>query len=615
MAKGLFAFKQGRQYPEPFDMVTDKLRDVHSKYSSTTKKTKLYQPMLKALLNYCKALLNNEPGAVGMSNAKCLAEYKSASGGDYHVVVYNPDDGEFLASVMTKDRAVNEQYQLAESARDGAAMLLAMIPEFCKDDEFNDNLKLFVEQFKSGFSDLEGAADTACLLFDNVYRRVEAGAVKYEHPDEGKMRQINFAHLDSNTFHATDITAGEFAFFNQLNAATPAKSVEIIAHTDFAEQYHLNPKRNLNAFEAMLVPKLPAWYIIPPEVDSICRHAQLTSKSKKPMRNFLLRGPAGTGKTEGAKAVAAGLGLPYMLHTCSANSEIFDFIGSFQPDTGQAIHSGEQLQEELEVLNKMGGMTTQNVVELLKLPDLDDLTFDPERIYKELTGTKKTGASTQECMKAVMDRVSEKIQELTAFQLKNDSEGQRFQYADTNLIKALEFGYVLELQEPTVIAQQGVLVGLNSLLEQGGKITLPTGRVIERHPDAVVVITTNVDYEGCRGLNQSVIDRMSLIVDVDLPSIDVMVERVMSITGVKKKRQVKKMAQVVAQMAQYCQENAITDGSCGVRSLIDWVMSTMVTDNPYQSALCTVVPRAAGDARDRESLISTSLEPFFPPKN
>ena len=36
------------------------------------------------------------------------------------------------------------------------------------------------------------------------------------------------------------------------------------------------------------------------------------------MRNFLLRGPAGTGKTEAAKAIAAGLGtsLPVLYLLC-----------------------------------------------------------------------------------------------------------------------------------------------------------------------------------------------------------------------------------------------------------------------------------------------------------
>ena len=65
--------------------------------------------------------------------------------------------------------------------------------------------------------------------------------------------------------------------------------------------------RKLSALELSLVPKLPDWYIIPPEVVDICKHAQATTGRPMQMRNFLLRGPAGTGKTMGAKAIAAVL--------------------------------------------------------------------------------------------------------------------------------------------------------------------------------------------------------------------------------------------------------------------------------------------------------------------
>ena len=66
------------------------------------------------------------------------------------------------------------------------------------------------------------------------------------------------------------------------------------------------------------------------------------------MRNFLLRGPAGTGKTMGAKAIAAGLGLPYMKYTCSANTEIFDFVGMIFPDSEDASTGNAQLDAERE---------------------------------------------------------------------------------------------------------------------------------------------------------------------------------------------------------------------------------------------------------------------------
>lgn len=82
--------------------------------------------------------------------------------------------------------------------------------------------------------------------------------------------------------------------------------------------------------EEATIPILPSWYIIPPEIKQICEHAQKTTGSHA-MRNFLLRGPAGTGKSEGAKAIAAAMHLPYRFLTCSAGTEIFDLIGQIMP--------------------------------------------------------------------------------------------------------------------------------------------------------------------------------------------------------------------------------------------------------------------------------------------
>ena len=160
----------------------------------------------------------------------------------------------------------------------------------------------------------------------------------------------------------------------------------------------------------------------------------------------------------------------------------------------------------------------------------------------------------------------------------------------------------------------GVLVGLNSLLEQGGSITLPTGEVIHRHPDAVVVVTTNVSYEGCRGVNQSVLDRMNLTQDIELPAPEIMAQRAMSITGCEDDVLVGRMVQVVTDMADYCRKNGISDGNCGMRSLIDWIMSTEITGDPYSSALYTIVSKATSDEEDRDALKATVLEPIFAPK-
>jgi hypothetical protein len=332
------------------------------------------------------------------------------------------------------------------------------------------------------------------------------------------------------------------------------------------------------------------------------------------MRNFLLRGPAGTGKTMGAKAIAAGLHLPYMKYTCSANTEIFDFVGMIFPDSEGGSTGDADLDREKAELESMGGMTYKNVAKIMNLPGLADMDYDPAGVYQALTGLEKEDATAQECMAVVMERVTAKVQALSKRTEESQSGGQTYRYVDTDFIKALRYGYVIEIQEPSTIVQPGVLVGLNSLLEQSGSITLPTGEIIRRHPDAVVVVTTNISYEGCRGMNQSVLDRMSLVRDVELPSPEVMVQRAMAVTGATDEYQVGQMVQVVNDLAEYCRKNSISDGSYGMRSLIDWITSAEITGDVYQSALYTIISKATADEIDREALISIVLEPIFGPK-
>ena len=129
-----------------------------------------------------------------------------------------------------------------------------------------------------------------------------------------------------------------------------------------------------------------------------------------------------------------------------------------------------------------------------------------------------------------------------------------------------------------------------------------------------MVVTTNVSYEGCRGVNQSVVDRMSLVRDVELPTPEVMVQRAMSVTGATDEYQVSQMVQVVNDMADYCRKNSITDGVVGMRSLIDWIVSTEITGDVYQSALYTIISKATAEEEDREALITSILEPIFAPR-
>ena len=616
MSTKLFAFD--RRLPAPFDKGGKKKVKVSSTYGDGTEAT-LSSTVVKAVLAYCACKDGSKPGAVGICGGKGVAEYKSASGADaYHLAVYDPSNGTVLASKYDSGTEVMETYSMGKSGQDGAAVLLAMIPALAADQEFADNLDAFMAEYRDSFSDLPKATDLAAILCDNAYRRVKDKScpahLQVNIDNSGNVMRVSQTHLDSGNFTPDRVLAGEFTILAHTGATVVLEQKETVPHSDFVGKYILTPARGLTAHEEALVPTLAPWYVLPEEVVSICAHAQKSTEKSLPMRNFLLRGPAGTGKTEGAKAIAAGLHLPYVKYTCSANTEVYDFIGQVFPETDGPSTGDADLDRERQELKEMGGITYENVKKIMGLPDLDDMDYDPEGTYMLLTSHAKAGATSQDCMAEVMDQVTAKLQKLCTVKPETVNAGQTYTYTETDFIRVLKYGYVCEIQEPTTIMQPGVLVGLNSLLEQNGTITLPTGEVIRRHPDAVVVVTTNVSYEGCRGMNQSVLDRMNLTQDIELPTPEIMAQRAMSVTGCEDDVLVSRMVQVVNDMADFCRKNGISDGSCGMRSLIDWIMSAEITGDPYTSALCTIISKATADEEDRNAIITSVLEPIFAPK-
>ena len=612
-------FNYSRSLPVPFDTMTNKKVKVASMYGAKTEST-LCGSVIKAVHAMCRCMNGTGEGAVGQIDTnKSVAEYKSSVGPDaYHLVVFDAASGSALASVYDKNTELIEQYVAHPSQRDGAAIFFALMPFLVSDAEFDETFQEYYDQFIAGYPDMAKATESMAILCDNAYRRIKDDTcpahINITVDKSGNLMRVSQGQLDSGSFVPTSVTAGEFTIFAKTGPAVIKKAGVVVEHTDFVGKYPLTPGRTLSALELSLIPKLPEWYIIPPEVVDICKHAQKTTGRPMQMRNFLLRGPAGTGKTMGAKAIAAGLGLPYMKYTCSANTEIFDFTGMIFPETDAVSTGSPELDREREILKSMGGISYANVAKLMRLPDLDDMDYDPAGVYQALTGVENLAATVQDCMSVVLEKVTEKVQALSKRAENRQSSGQNYTYVETDFVKALKHGYLVEVQEPSTIIQPGVLVGLNSLLEQEGSITLPTGEIIRRHPDTVVIVTTNVSYEGCRSMNQSVVDRMSLVKDIELPEPEVMVQRAMAVTGCADEYLVSQMVQVVNDMADYCRKNSITDGACGMRSLIDWVISAEISGDPYLSAKYTVISKATADEEDREALITTILDPMFAPK-
>ena len=353
-------FNYARSLPAPFDTLANKKVSVHSKYSTATEAT-LCVTVIKAVHAVLHCMDATGEGAVGLIDHRSVAEYKSSAGADaYHLVVYDSNSGSLMASVYDKNTEVMESYVLNSAGRDGAAIMMALFPNLMDDQEFKENFEAYQNDYLTGFADMTKATEHMAMMCDNAYRRIKdetnPAHVKVAVDKSGNVMRVSQTQLDSGAFVPTTAIIGAFQIFAKTARTDPIKAAAVIVERkDFEGKYTLH-KRTFNAAEQRLIPKLPEWYIIPEEVVDICKHAAFTTGKPTQMRNFMLRGPAGTGKTMGAKAIAAGLGLPYMKYTCSAGSEIYDFVGQVLPSFDEASTGNAVLDAEREQLKQMGGI-------------------------------------------------------------------------------------------------------------------------------------------------------------------------------------------------------------------------------------------------------------------
>ncbi len=153
---------------------------------------------------------------------------------------------------------------------------------------------------------------------------------------------------------------------------------------------------------------------------------------------------------------------------------------------------------------------------------------------------------------------------------KDDQSGTiEYQYYPSEIVRAYENGWLLEIQEPTVIRDAAVLMALNSALEPDGSLNLPT-RIVRRHPDFIAVITTNRGYNGYRPLNEALRDRVQHAEKLELPPKAVMIERAKAKTGYHSENVLSLLAESIILLDETAKANAIK-GVAGMRSYIFWV--------------------------------------------
>ena len=275
--------------------------------------------------------------------------------------------------------------------------------------------------------------------------------------------------------------------------------------------------------------------------------------------------------------------VPYVSITFSANTEILDLLQSIAPET----------------VDETGNVCS--VAELVKeYPDSLSCALDPVASYEKITGKHKDDATPEEAMAAIFDKIAAGM----------NTSGQRFKYVDSPLAKAFRYGYLVELQEPNIVANPGVIVGLNSLLDRTATMVCQSGEIVNRHPDFIAVDTTNRSYAACRDVNASHLSRFHMALRFDKPSDDEMIERIKSNTGFDDTKTIRKMLKVQNAMCRVLQTSGEENYSCGTRELCNWISWYVLLGDAYESAKDTIIPLATQNEELMSELESCVLTEF-----
>ena len=96
-------------------------------------------------------------------------------------------------------------------------------------------------------------------------------------------------------------------------------------------------------------------------------------------------------------------------------------------------------------------------------------------------------------------------------------------------------------------------------------------------------------------MNQSVLSRFQIKMDIHAPEDTILAERLRSMTGCPKSVRIPQILKAYHAVLNTLKTLYLTDGSVDLRTLADWISSYMITGSYMESAEMTIIPSATAD--------------------
>ena len=581
----------GEEIPEPFHDFM-KMKGIRkttfekewlSQYNDGKQAT-LHPATLKALLEVAKIYLRQSSSAIGVQrgnnglmNFYCM-EYEKHE--KRHVLIFNPVSARLHGAVVSGKEEFTALPTVAKKESDGEELFAMMVyislekEEAFYNLEFAQNFVNLTKEMQKGWPDPEVALKAAFLCCDNLYRRMENSRA---YPNE----EIPFdkSQLDQEGIEMISPLAVRSKLYAP-NTAIKGK-FKVLGEEEKAKSWTLKELKKIYGQNWDVPKKYRSKIPTLPEDMKVGEYAQdiLSAIVESPFRKFMVTGDAGTGKTTDAQIIAQILGVPYFALNCGPDTDENKLVVSIYPN------SRKKFQEKIE------------------LPTLKEFVNAPVTAVEKMGGLLEGNETQRDAFRILLETAAQ-----VGYQ-KAKSEGN-YVMQESEIITGCRMPAVIEIMEASLITEPGTLGALNRLLDDSKRIELLYGETIVRDPNAIIFITTNLNYVANREMDFSVISRMNKVQHRKPLTAEQLVERAMYRTGCREKDMLEKMADMFVKMGEFVETEFGRKGVCGYREFENWTIEYMRLNNVVKAAEDTVLAKLSNDEEDRAMIRASCMSLF-----